>query len=749
MASGLFTLKQQLQGLIQNAWTSVQPTYYGSFNGTSQSLTWPSGSSVAFGSGNFTFECWVYLAAAPAVNFVIDFRDASHTTAPCFLWGDVTSGILTWDTNGAGTTVVSATSATWVINTWYHIAYVRNGTVGTIYQNGIAVGTATDATNYSVTPTTSSIAARYASSFYYFQGYISNLRIVKGTALYTANFGVPNAPLTAVSGTQLLTLQNATIVDNSTNAYTITNNGSVTTTQTNQTTISGTIFGNAQKTPAVEYLVVAGGGSGGDNAGGGGGAGGLLQGITNISTGSSITVTVGAGGTVTSGINIPGNVGQNSVFGSITAIGGGGGRTGDGSGTNTAGGSGAGGGGILGGDQGGSGVFGQGNRGGSGQLISGQNRAGGGGGGAGTAGLNGTSGAPAICGNGGAGIASSISGTVTTYAGGGGGGGNTINTYSTPGTGGVGGGGAGGNSSTNPVAGTANTGGGGGSGNYNDSRPSAAGGSGIVILSYPDTYNAPSALTGTYTASTTGSGSVYFPGSAYFSYPTQSTFAMGTGDFTIECWFYKNSGTNNGLFQISTVSGGINASYTNTLILDIEGATGRVGYAIANAGGTGTTTTSYSTWNHIAMVRISGVTKVYVNGIQDSGIGSITDTTNYTCSYLVIGTYYNTSQNWVGNISNFRIVKGVGVYTGAFTPPTAPLNSTQSSGTNIAAITGTQTSMLLSSVSGAYLTDSSASANTLNFSTGSLAWNQLSPFATGLGYKKRVYTWTASGSVTF
>ena len=233
----------------------------------------------------------------------------------------------------------------------------------------------------------------------------------------------------------------------------------------------------------LEYLVVAGGGSGGDNAGGGGGAGGLLQGLLPITLGSSYTVTIGAGGTVTAGISNPGNSGANSVFGSITALGGGGGRSGSPTGT-PAGGSGGGGGGILNTDPGGTGVFGQGNSGGSGVLISGQNRAGGGGGGAGTVGLNGISASPAICGNGGAGIASSISGTVTTYAGGGGGGGNTINTYSTPGTGGIGGGGAGGNSSTNPAAGSTNSGGGGGAGSYNDSHPSAAGGSGIVIVRY-------------------------------------------------------------------------------------------------------------------------------------------------------------------------------------------------------------------------------------------------------------------------
>ena len=78
-------------------------------------------------------------------------------------------------------------------------------------------------------------------------------------------------------------------------------------------------------TPTVEYLVVAGGGSGGATRGGGGGAGGY-QTATGyaVTAGSPITVTVGAGGA--GAIFSPatnGTSGNNSVFGSITSVGGG------------------------------------------------------------------------------------------------------------------------------------------------------------------------------------------------------------------------------------------------------------------------------------------------------------------------------------------------------------------------------------------------------------------------------------------
>jgi hypothetical protein len=231
----------------------------------------------------------------------------------------------------------------------------------------------------------------------------------------------------------------------------------------------------------VEYLVVGGGGGGGTGAtsannGGGGGAGGYRSGTLNLSTGTSYTATVGAGGG--SHAN-----GSDSVFSSITSTGGGrgGGLSPAVAGSN--GGSG-GGGGPAGAGAGGSGNTpstnpSQGNNGASGNPNSPYQ--GGGGGGAGEAGN--TDG----LGHGGDGVANSISGSSVVYAGGGGGGAD-----SSPGVGGTGGGGTG--STVNailPTAGTANTGGGGGGGaSQGIYIPGAAGGSGIVILKYPDFYTA-------------------------------------------------------------------------------------------------------------------------------------------------------------------------------------------------------------------------------------------------------------------
>lgn len=237
---------------------------------------------------------------------------------------------------------------------------------------------------------------------------------------------------------------------------------------------------------SVQVLVVGGGGGGGfpiDRTGGGGGAGGLISNAAFAVAGTQ-TVTVGAGGNGgTSGGGA--TAGGNSVFGSLTANGGGRGGTGPGAGGVYATAGGSGGGGYHNpSDSGKAGTAGQGNAGGSGYDSTNVTvgfKAGGGGG----AGGAGTTATPTVNGAGGAGLQSSISGTATFYAGGGGGG-IQVYTGTAPGGSGVGGDGR-----ANGLAGTAgmaNRGGGGGGGSQNITTSATGnggdGGSGIVIVRY-------------------------------------------------------------------------------------------------------------------------------------------------------------------------------------------------------------------------------------------------------------------------
>ena len=255
----------------------------------------------------------------------------------------------------------------------------------------------------------------------------------------------------------------------------------------------------------VDYLVVAGGGSGAGGAGGGGGGGYRTATGFSITPGTPITVTVGAGGTrSTSGWDQPGTSGGSSAFGTIVSAGGGHG----GSGSRAAGSGGSGGGGGWGAGStfpanlipgGTASPSGQGNAGGTGGTYGGVFPSGGGGG----AGAPGQSAITnTTSGNGGDGLQSSISGTATYYAGGGAG----ANNNGAGGTGGLGGGGNGGGDGTGQ-AGTQNTGGGGGGGNFSTSG--YIGGSGIVIIRYPDVYAAATTTTGSPTVTVEGGYRIY------------------------------------------------------------------------------------------------------------------------------------------------------------------------------------------------------------------------------------------------
>ena len=235
-------------------------------------------------------------------------------------------------------------------------------------------------------------------------------------------------------------------------------------------TTSNFIVNGTGSGTTVDYLVVGGGGSGGHGPiPGGGGAGGFLTGTGHTVSAQNYTITVGVGGTVDagSGSTSPTKNGGNSIFSTITSIGGGGGANYP-SAAN-AGGSGGGASGYT--DGYGAGTPGQGFR---GAPNSNPAYGAGGGGGAGEVGFQPPQ---TYGGDGGDGLQNDFrTGSNVWYAGGGGG------ARWTGGTGGVGGQGGGGNGegSTPQTAATANTGGGAGGGGMTG----LTGGSGIVVIRF-------------------------------------------------------------------------------------------------------------------------------------------------------------------------------------------------------------------------------------------------------------------------
>ena len=201
------------------------------FDGTGDWISVPDSASLKMGSSDFTYECWLYPTAIPnAYQSFIEKRDAG---------GSGYAGVLlAIKSNGKYSILVASNSSTWgivnetsidaTLNTWQHIAVVRSGSTFSVYKDGVRLINTT--ISFSVHDDTSvqGIGAGNSSGDQPFYGYISNVRIVKGTAVYSgSSFTPPTAPLTAITNTSLLTCQSNRFRDASTNNFTITRNGDV------------------------------------------------------------------------------------------------------------------------------------------------------------------------------------------------------------------------------------------------------------------------------------------------------------------------------------------------------------------------------------------------------------------------------------------------------------------------------------------------------------------------------------------
>lgn len=176
------------------------------FDGTGDYLTTPNNAAFAFGTGDYTIELWINTNAD--AGGLIDLRVGGNLTAYPSIY--LNSGsVFFWTGEGSD----GANVGSYAKNSWVHLAVSRSGSSLKFFINGAQTYSATNSTNLSQGTVT--IGARWDAGNL-FAGYISNFRVVKGTAVYTAAFMPPTAPVTAITNTSLLTnFTNAAIFDNS------------------------------------------------------------------------------------------------------------------------------------------------------------------------------------------------------------------------------------------------------------------------------------------------------------------------------------------------------------------------------------------------------------------------------------------------------------------------------------------------------------------------------------------------------
>jgi hypothetical protein len=197
-------------------------TYSALFDGTGDYLTFGANqANLGLGTGDFTFEFWFNAATIPSTE--IDFFE-SQTSNSLRILKRASSGGLSFDPYGGTATLIMA-DASITTNTWHHIAVSRTSGTTSAYYDGTRVVNQADSTNYA-TPTANYGVGGRASGANYLNGYISNMRLIKGTGLYSGTtITVPTGPLTAVTNTQLLICNTNRFIDGSTNAFTITKAG--------------------------------------------------------------------------------------------------------------------------------------------------------------------------------------------------------------------------------------------------------------------------------------------------------------------------------------------------------------------------------------------------------------------------------------------------------------------------------------------------------------------------------------------
>jgi hypothetical protein len=160
--------------------------------GSDECLSLADSADWTFGTGNFTLDLLANFNHVGTLGddkcFMIQRVDASNYW--CFYITDGTT-ISFLVTLGGVTKIYTQQDYSFAENTWYHIAYVRNGTEGYIFVNGTKIRTDTTIGTTDITDLATGLIIGYMPNYTKLDGYLSMVRITKGTALWTSNFTPP------------------------------------------------------------------------------------------------------------------------------------------------------------------------------------------------------------------------------------------------------------------------------------------------------------------------------------------------------------------------------------------------------------------------------------------------------------------------------------------------------------------------------------------------------------------------------
>ena len=193
------------------------------FDGNDE-LEVPSSTDFDFGSGDFTMECWVQHGGGSNMVYLNRSYYSASSNSSWLLFGNTNGNVDFYATTSTGWTYQISAPANVNNNQWHHVAVVRDGTNIKIYVDGIlsktqSVGSAAIPDSTRIVE----IGSQWNSA--YLTGKISNVRIVKGTAVYTSSFRPSTKPLSNITNTKLLCCQSSTVTTATVTPGTMTTQG--------------------------------------------------------------------------------------------------------------------------------------------------------------------------------------------------------------------------------------------------------------------------------------------------------------------------------------------------------------------------------------------------------------------------------------------------------------------------------------------------------------------------------------------
>jgi hypothetical protein len=182
-------------------------------------------------------------------------------------------------------------------------------------------------------------------------------------------------------------------------------------------------------------------------------------------------------------------------------------------------------------------------------------------------------------------------------------------------------------------------------------------------------------------------GSGYFDGNGdSLGAPSNVALAVGTSDFSLDCWIYTNTSSSTPFFIFDTR----NADDDQSGFVIYRRATGKLTFAysvgVTFTAYEGATTLNGNTWYHVAVTRVSNELRLFVNGVLDRSPPTVSTNFSRQTNILVGAAWSSATSN--GYISNLRLTKG-GIPTlfstssttsgtAIFTPPSTPTTSSDS-----------------------------------------------------------------------